>query len=97
MNPFGNKSENRQKTFEVSPEDVEAINVRRPIRHKAYSELYKAATSEPAQLPVNALGSFSLADKGYVNPQANKLNDQQAMQEAYRNLGILGNEVEAEL
>ena len=92
----GKSNENRRKTSEVSTEDVEAINVRRPIRLKAYANMYTAYTAEPSSSSLNALGNFGLnADKSYENNGAQKTMDPQAMQEAMRNLGIVGSNVEA--
>jgi len=92
----GTSNENRRKAHEISAEDVEAINVRRPIRLNAYANIYATYTTEPSASSVNALGNFGLAaEKSYENDRTQKPLDPQAMQEAMRNLGIVGSSVEA--
>jgi hypothetical protein len=85
MNPFSNNNENRQKTPELSPEDVEAINARRPVRWKSYANLYAVATSEQSGAPAQSLGSSALA--GQTDPRT--------VQRAYTELGLVDADSEA--
>lgn len=96
----GKSNENRRKTPELSPLHQEAILSHWPVRHNSYRIMYEAVTADSAaRSSVNALGNFGItAEKNYENAVAEKPIDPRAMQEAMRNLGIVGsNDVEAQV